>query len=128
MPAHVPSTGVPEPGEVAQRVAQPLTLDPEGHDRRLPAGNDQRVKAVEVGRDAHLARHRAQPAQDLGVRLEVALEREDSDQRRALRRRVGHGYQPRPASSCSDSSLEDSRLTIGCPRPAEAAATRAGSW
>ncbi len=45
--------------------------------------------------------------------LEVALQREDADQRRARRRVWGHSYQPRGASSCSDSSLEVSRLTIG---------------
>ncbi len=60
-------------------------------------------------------------AQQLRMRVEVALESEDADQL------TGHGYQPRGDSSCSDSSFELSRLTIGCPRPVDAAATRAGS-
>src|SRR6202012_904796 len=116
-------------------VAQALALDAQGHHRGLAAGDDERIQPVKVGGNPHLARDGAEALQDLGVGLEVALESQDADQRRGvrrgvgrgLRRGVGHGYQPRPARSCSDSSLEVSRLTMGWPRPVEAAATRAGS-
>ena len=71
---------------------------------------------------------------DLRVRLEPTLQGEDPhDSRGCLAagqnsqcRRSRH-YQPRGESSCSVSSFELSRLTIGCPRPLDAAATRAGS-
>jgi hypothetical protein len=43
--------------------------------------------------------------------LEVALQREDPDAGDALRRCLRH-YQPREASSCSDSSFEVSMLSI----------------
>ena len=36
--------------ELAQRVGQPLALDPERHRRRLAAGDDEPVEPVEVGR------------------------------------------------------------------------------
>jgi hypothetical protein len=85
IPAQVPSTGVPA------------------------------VEALEVGRHAHLANLGAEVAQHAPVRLEVALERQDADERAgrpvafatdgdrpshgAGDRRPRHIYQPRLASS-----------------------------
>ena len=110
-------------GERAQRIAEPLALDPERHHRRLAAGKHERIEAVEIGRDAHLARARAERGEDLRMGLEVALQGEHAD---CGRGHAGH-YQPRGDSSCSDSSLDVSRLSIAWPRPVLAAATRAGS-
>ena len=105
--------------ELAQRLGEPLALDPERHRRRLAAGDDQAVEPVEVGGHAHLAHVGAEAAQHLAVRLEVALERQDADS--SMR------YQPRLASSCASSSLRVSSEVIAMPRPSEARATRAGS-
>ena len=78
-PAQVPSTGRPERDEVAQRLGQPLALDAERDRGRLAAGDHQPVEPFEIGGHAHAARLRAQLGEDLGVRLEVALEGEDAD-------------------------------------------------
>ena len=118
IPAHVPSTGVPGAHEVAQRLGQPLALDAERHRRRLAAGDDEPVEARQVGRHAHLAHLGAEVAQDLAVRLEVALEREDPDERGA--------HQPRLARSWRSSSLRVSSEVIAWPRPSHARATRVG--
>ena len=104
-----------------QRLGQPLALDPKRHHRGLAAGDDQRVQAVEVGGDADLAHPRPERADDVRVRLEIALQRENPDhvigatfRRQAkLAMPTKSRYQPRGASSCSASSLDDSRLTIG---------------
>src|SRR4051794_1026081 len=101
--------------ERAQRLGEALALDAERHRRRLAAGEDQPVEALEVAGRAHLARLGAEVAQHRSVGVEVALEREDSD------------YQPRPASSCSGSSLRASSDCMAGPRPSLALATRAGS-
>ncbi len=128
MPAQVPSTGVPARTSSRSGSREALALDPECHHRRLAAGDDS---ASSPSRSAGTRTSRelgAEARQELGVGLEVALEGEDADQRRPPGRvGVGHRYQPRGASSCSDSSFELSRLTIGCPRPVDAAATRAAS-
>ena len=108
-------------GQVAQRVAEPLPLDSERDHGRLAPGDYQRVEPLEVGRHADLAAVGADP-RELGVRLEAALQGQDPDHAgRSARSAVAY-YQPRGASSCSDSSLEVSRLTIGWPSPVEAAA------
>ena len=65
--------------ERPQRLGQALALDPERHHGGLPAGDDQRVQALEVGGHADLARLRAQRPHDLRVGLEIALQREDPD-------------------------------------------------
>ena len=80
MPAQVPSTGAPG-CERAQRLGEPLALDPERHRRRLAAGDHEPVEALEVGGHAHLAHVGAEVAQHRHVRLEVALERQDPDER-----------------------------------------------
>ena len=54
-PAHVPSSGRPRCGELAQRLGQALALDAERHRRRLAAGQHEPVEPLEVGRHAHLA-------------------------------------------------------------------------
>ena len=90
--------------QLAQRPGQPLALDPERHRRRLAAGDDQAVEPVEIRGDADLAHGRAQSAQDRRVRLEVALQCEHADERRA--------HQPRPARSCCSSSLRVSSDVI----------------
>src|SRR4051794_35532564 len=108
--------------EVAQRLGQPLACDAERHRRRLAARHDEPVEPVEVGRGADLADLRTELAQNLRVRGEAALQREDADERR-----VGVAHQPRPASSCVSSSLRASRLCIAVPRPSDAFATRAAS-
>ena len=112
----------PGGGERAQRVAEPLALDPERHRRRLAARDDQAVEPLEVGGHADLAHVGAEALQHPAVRLEVALEREHPDER------ARHGYQPRCARSWSGSSLRASRLDIAAPSPALACATRSGSW
>ncbi len=104
----------------AQRLTQTLTLDPQCHHGRFAARKHERVEPLQVGRDAHLARDRTERAQDVRVSLEVALQCEDADGE-------DRHYQPRGDSSCSDSSLDVSRLSIAWPRPVLAAATRAGS-
>ena len=91
----------------AQRLAQPLALDAERHHGRFAARDDQCIQPLEIGRDADLTRLGAEAADDLGVRFEVALQGKDADE-------LCHaGYQPRGERSCSVSSLELSRLTIG---------------
>ena len=103
--------------QVAQRLGEPLALDPERHRRRLAARDHEPVEPVEVGGHAHLAHLGAEAAQHARVRLEVALEREHADERRA--------HQPRLARSCCSSSLRDSSETIAWPRPSLARARRA---
>ena len=78
----MPSTGLPRAHELAQRVGQPLALDPERHRGRLAAGHHEPVEPLEVARHAHLARLGAELAQQPAVGLEVALQREDADERR----------------------------------------------
>ena len=63
IPAQVPSTGVPRADQLAQRLGQPLALDPERHRRRLAARDHEPVEPVEVGGHAHLAHLGAEPAQ-----------------------------------------------------------------
>src|SRR5439155_12398238 len=104
--------------ELAQRLGEALALDAQRHRRGLAARDDQPVEPLEAGRRAHLARVRAELAQDLRVRLEVALEGEDADDRR---------HHPRGESSCSVSSLRASSEIMGAPSPSVALATRSGS-
>src|SRR5215211_7768555 len=105
--------------ELTQRLGEPLALDPQRHRRRLAARDHEPVEPFEVGGHADLAHLGAEVAQHPRVRLEVALEREDADERRA--------HQPRLASSCCSSSLRDSSEAMACPRPSEARATRSAS-
>ncbi len=109
----------------AQRLGEPLALDAEAHDGRLAPGDHQRVESLQIAWHADLARPRAERPQQLRVRLEIALKGEDADTAHPAQ---GTGYQPRGDSSCSASSFELSRLTIGWPRPVDAAAIRTGSW
>jgi hypothetical protein len=105
IPAHVPRIGVCEaidfleyyaraaieldrgrpllqmPGERTQRIAEPLARDPQRHHRRLPAGQDQPVEPVEVGGHPDLPAAHADPVQQLGVCLKVALQRQHPDAR-----------------------------------------------
>ena len=48
--------------QLAQRLRQALTLDPQRHRRRLPAGDHEAVEALQVRRHADLARARAERA------------------------------------------------------------------
>jgi hypothetical protein len=59
---------------LAQRRLQPGRLDPLADRRALAAGDDEAVQPLDRGRGANLADLRAEPAQDLGVRLEIALQ------------------------------------------------------
>ena len=119
-PAQVPSTGVPAAHELAQRLGQPLALDPERHRGGLAAGDHQRVEALEVRRGAHLARLGAEALEHPRVRLEVALEGQDADDQRRLPAAVLE-----QAARGLESSI--SMPVIGAPRSREAAATRSGS-
>src|SRR3954454_4029497 len=125
------------PHEVAQRLGEALAGDAERHRGRLPARDHEPVEALEVAGHAYLADLGAEPAQHAGVRLEVALEGEDADQRSCARlhpvvavagadRRGAH--QPRFARSWRSSSLRVSSDVIAWPRPSDARATRSASW
>jgi hypothetical protein len=59
--------------ERAQRIGQPLALDPQRHRRGLPSGDHQALEVGQVGGCAHLAHLRAQPVQHARVRLKAAL-------------------------------------------------------
>src|SRR3954454_20089250 len=107
--------------ELAQRLRQPLALDAQRHRGRLAAGHHEPVEPLEVTRHAHLARLGAELAQEAAVGLEVALQRQDADERR-------RHYQPRLARSCCSSSLRVSSEVMAVPRPSDARATRSGSW
>src|SRR4051794_24908531 len=100
---------------LAQRTGEALALDPERHGRRLPAGDDDPVEPVEVGRGAHLAAFRAESGEHGAVRREVALEGEDAD------------YHPRFWIRPPSPSAAISTPAIGAPSPCEARATRSGS-
>ena len=64
-PAQVPKIGLPGGVEGAQRLGQALALDAERHRRRLAAGHDEPVEAVEVARAcAPRAPRRPSAAQD----------------------------------------------------------------
>lgn len=112
--------GDPAGDRLAERVGQAIALDPEAHHGRFAAREHERVEALELVGGPHLAHGGAQSLEDLRVRLEPALDREDADDRSRV-------HQPRGESSCPAASFELSRLAIAEPRPAEAAATRAGS-
>jgi hypothetical protein len=58
----------------AQGRLDPGRLDQPGHRRRLPTRDDETVEALQLLRGAHLDRFRAELAQRLRVRFEVALE------------------------------------------------------
>src|SRR3954464_7137486 len=90
--------------ELADRLGEPLALDPERHRRRLPAGDHEPVEPVQVGGHADLAHLGAEVAQHLGVSFEIALKGEDA-------------YQPRLARSWPSSSLRVSSELIAIPRP-----------
>ena len=81
MPAQVPKIGVPVARELAQRIGEPLALDPERHRRRLAAGDHQAVEALQPRRGADLAHVGSEPAQHPRVRLEVPLQGQDADER-----------------------------------------------
>ena len=119
IPAQVPSTGVPERTSSRSGSASPSRSMPSVIVVDSPPGMISPSRPVEVGGHAHLARLRAELAQHARVRLEVALEREDADERRA--------HQPRLARSCCSSSLRDSSDVIAWPSPSLAAATRSAS-
>ena len=75
--------------EIAQRLGQPLALDAERHRRRLAAGDHQRRRALRDPPRVRTVRASAPSSREhRRVRLEVALEGEDADDRR-------HRYQPR---------------------------------
>jgi hypothetical protein len=67
-PAQQPSTGSPSRGGLSAR-------------------DQQTLKAVEIGRHAHLAHPRPEALEHPAVRLEVTLQREHADQRGATVRR-----------------------------------------
>ena len=85
-----------------------------------PPGSTSASSPSRSAGNPHLPGLGTEPRQHALVRLETALEREDPDQRRVT-------HQPRDSSSCPDSSLEVSMLSIAAPSPVDAAATRAGS-
>ena len=95
-PGTGPEHGRPGPGQLADRVAEALPLDPERHYGRLSARNDQRVEPLELGRHADLAALAPSLTQELGVGLEVALQREHAHHRLSDAGAVGG---PAPAGS-----------------------------
>ena len=114
IPAQVPSIGVPAAASSRSGSARPSRSMPERHRRRLAAGDDQPVEALEVGGHAHLAHLGAERRAACGVRLEVALEGEDADQR--LTAATSRGRR----AAAARSSLRVSSDSIAPPRPSEA--------
>ena len=64
---------------LGDRLTKPGRVEQQRHRRRLPAGQHERVDAVEIGRDSDLSRVSPEGAQDPGVRGERTLECEDAD-------------------------------------------------
>src|ERR1700730_6351066 len=77
-----PQHGQATPHERSQRLGQALALDAKRHRGRLPPGDHESLKAVEVSGSAHLADACAEPAQHPLVRLEPTLKRQHADQRK----------------------------------------------
>ena len=65
--------------QLAQRLAQALTLKTQGDRGGLAPGDHQAVEGIEIGGHAHLARARAEAFEHALVRLEAALQGEHSD-------------------------------------------------
>ncbi len=87
-PAQVPSVGVPARIRSRSGSASPSRSMPERHRGRLAARDHQRVEPFQVLGGAHVAGLGAQLAEQLGVGLEAALERQDADGLRAHQPRV----------------------------------------
>ena len=81
IPAHVPKIGAVER---AQRLVEPVEAHQPRDRGRLAAGQDQAVEAVELLRQPHLDRLRAEAPQHGRVLAEVALHGEHADSKRLL--------------------------------------------
>src|SRR5689334_4719231 len=102
--------------ERAQRVVEVVQLHHARHRGRLAAGDDQAVEAVELLRQAHLDRIRAETAQHPRVLAEVPLHGKDADPKR-LRHELKGNY------SAGSGRREPQRPSTTKTKPSPAATT-----
>ena len=107
-PRRVPNLrGHPPHHEVPYGLIEAVGLDPDAHRGALPAGEDQRVKGIQVPGAPDLYGDRAEAPQRIAVCLEATLDGEHPDSRpRGGRPGRGRGL---------DATSHDSGA--GCPRP-----------
>ena len=105
--------------ELAQGLHQVLFVQQLEHGGALASRNDQPIEPFQIGCRAHRSRLSSGALDGLGMRVEIALQREHSN--------LLHGYQPRVCISSPSGIFETSSPAMPIPRPSLASRSLAGS-